>query len=527
MAADNRTLRRQLFTILCNRFDLEDLRTLCFLLDVNYDSLRGEGQAARARELIRYAENRGLLPALVEEGRQLRSDIVWPDIVGPDAVGLDAPVSGPDDVPAPGDADTARHAPRVVYADDIAGCVFISYERADRAYARRLAGELRGRGHKPWMDDRIDFGDLWWRTIVRAIEASAAFVVLMTPEARTSRWVHREVLLADRRGKPMFPLLLRGDVLPLLIDVQYADVRAGGLPSRGFYARLDRTPGVAVAPESSVPVQRVEAERAEQADRTPAVPKAPPPVGKEGELPCVLHPREPFEPEMVLIPAGKFLMGSDSQVGKDVLGDKQPQHPLTLPDYYMARTPVTNAQYLAFVQAAGHRQPRHWDGGKPPGGKGNHPVVCVNWDDARAYCRWLADVTGKPYGLPSEAQWEKGARGTKGWIYPWGKWDQSLCNSREEGKYDTTPVGTYRQGTSPYGLLDMAGNVLEWTRSLSKGYPYDPNDGRENLETLGARVLRGGAFNFRARSARCAYRNMYNPVNWFKYYGFRVCVVAQ
>jgi len=505
MAADNRTIRRQLFTILCDRFDLEDLRTLCFLLEVNYDSLRGEGQAARARELIHYAQNRGLLPALVEEGKALRPDIVWPDVS----------VSTPDDVPLPDDMAAPNRTAREVRADDIAGCVFISYERADRAYARRLAGKLRGRGLKPWMDDRIDFGDLWWQTIVRAIEASAAFVVLMTPEARASRWVHREVLLADRLGRPVFPLLLRGDVFPLLIDVQYADVRQGGLPSPGFYARLGRALGLAVAPEPPVSVQEVEVERAAQADRTPAAPKAPPPVEKEVELPRVLPPGEPFEPEMVLIPAGEFLMGSDPKVDKGAYDREQPQHSLILPDYYLARTPVTNAQYLAFVQGTDQRAPKHWKGGKPPSGKEDHPVVNVSWRDALAYCRWLARVTGRAYNLPSEAEWEKGARGgfppasggDRGGarIYPWGnEWDLSLCNSSEGGKGDTTPVGAYPGGASPYGLLDMAGNVWEWTRTLwgkDSGesvfkYPYNTTDGREDLEAGGSvlRVVRGGSF---------------------------------
>ena len=129
----------------------------------------------------------------------------------------------------------------------------------------------------------------------------------------------------------------------------------------------------------------------------------------------------PFEPEMVLIPAGEFLMGSDPSVDKDAYGDEQPQHTLHLPDYYLAKTPVTNAQYVAFVQATDHAPPRHWKSErKPPRGKENHPVVWVTWHDAVAYCDWLSKVTGEPYHLPSEAEWEKGARGSDERIYPWG-----------------------------------------------------------------------------------------------------------
>jgi formylglycine-generating enzyme required for sulfatase activity len=243
---------------------------------------------------------------------------------------------------------------------------------------------------------------------------------------------------------------------------------------------------------------------------------------------AVMERRLPFEPEMILIPAGEFLMGSDPSVDKDARDNEQPQHTLYLPDYYMARTPVTNTQYAAFVQATGHRQPKFWKGGKPPRGKEDHPAVYVSWYDAMAYCRWLAEVTGKPYCLPSEAEWEKGARGSDGRIYPWGnQWDAERCNSKEGGKGDTTPVGAYPEGASPYGLLDMAGNVWEWTRNLwstSFKYPYDPADGREDLEAPSVilRVLRSGAFDDNKRLVRCAYRrgNILDNFPWR--HGFRV-----
>ena len=235
----------------------------------------------------------------------------------------------------------------------------------------------------------------------------------------------------------------------------------------------------------------------------------------------------PFEPEMILIPAGEFLMGSDPSVDEQAWKDEQPQHTLYLPDYCLAKTPVTNAQYAAFVQATGRDQPKHWESENPPRDKEDHPVVYVSWHDAVAYGNWLAEVTGKPYHLPSEAEWEKGARGTDGRIYPWGsQWDEKRCNTAEGGKGGTTPVGAYPEGASPYGLLDMAGNVWEWTRSVRKGYPYAPEDGREDLESRDHRVTRGGAFrNFR-REVRCASRVWYYPDVFYWYLGFRVVVVA-
>jgi formylglycine-generating enzyme required for sulfatase activity len=245
--------------------------------------------------------------------------------------------------------------------------------------------------------------------------------------------------------------------------------------------------------------------------------------------------RSPFEPEMSLIPAGEFLMGSNPQQDKDAFDDEQPQHRLYLPDYYLAKTPVTQAQYWEFVRATGHKAPQDWTGGSPPPDKEDHPVVYVSWDDAKDYCQWLSEVSGKDYGLPSEAEWEKGTRGTDGRIYPWGnQWDATRCNSMEGGIGKTTSVYAHPQGASPYGVLDMAGNVWEWTRSLwGRGerpdyrYPYRPTDGRENLGTgqQVRRVWRGGTFLNSLRYVRCAYRGRYLPYAQNYDVGFRVVVL--
>jgi formylglycine-generating enzyme required for sulfatase activity len=243
------------------------------------------------------------------------------------------------------------------------------------------------------------------------------------------------------------------------------------------------------------------------------------------ELLEVIQPPRSFEPEMVPIRAGEFLMGSDPQKDKNADDAEQPQHKLYLPGYYMAKMPTTNAEYAVFVEAAGHKPPEHWEGEKPPQGKEDHPVVCVSWDDAMVYCKWLAEVTGKLYRLPSEAEWEKGARGTDGRIYPWGnEWDAGRCNAWEGGKNDTTPVKAYPQGGSPYGLLDMAGNVWEWCHSLYRQYPYDALDGREDPEAEGDRVARGGAILNPATDLRCTFRVGFGPDGRDWCLGFRVVV---
>jgi formylglycine-generating enzyme required for sulfatase activity len=382
--------------------------------------------------------------------------------------------------------------------------VFVSYSHKDSDYAHRLAEQLEQKGFSVWIDDRIDYGTRWPDVIEEHLDDCSAFIVIMTPRSYRSDWVQNELSRARRKGKKVFPLLLEGEEPWLSVEVtQYVDVRDSGLPPERFYRELAKVLGVRI---------------------TPPEPVRPPVTMPEAVPPTVIERVQPFEPEMVLIPAGEFLMGSDRSVDKDAQDEEQPQHTLSLPDYYMAKTPVTNAQYAAFVEATGHEQPeQHWKGGKPPRGKEDHPVVWVSWHDAVAYCRWLSEVTGRPYRLPSEAEWEKGARGTDGHIWPWGnQWDAKRCNTRESGKGDTTPVGAYPEGASPYGLLDMAGNVWDWTRSIDRDYPYNPNDGREDLEAKGARVLRGGSWYDGRDRARCVVRDTWDPLEGDDLIGFRL-----
>jgi formylglycine-generating enzyme required for sulfatase activity len=161
------------------------------------------------------------------------------------------------------------------------------------------------------------------------------------------------------------------------------------------------------------------------------------------------------------------------------------------------------------------------------------PVVGVTWFEALAYCAWLNGrlrVAGRlPEGhvvrLPTEAEWEKAARGTGGRIYPWGgRWDPACANTWEGHVLRPSPVGIYPGGASPWGCLDMAGNVWEWTHSLYKDYPYDPDEGREDEDDPGRRALRGGSWFDHLRNARCAYRVRDPPVNFVGSLGFRLVV---
>lgn len=219
------------------------------------------------------------------------------------------------------------------------------------------------------------------------------------------------------------------------------------------------------------------------------------------------------EPEWITIRAGEFWMGEGAEI-----------HRVNLPVFKIARVPITNAQYLLYVQAADAPAPEYWVDKQPPRQLTSHPVVNLTWHDAQNYCKWLSEVTGKHIHLPSEAEWEKAARGSEDKrVYPWGDvFDASKCNTSELGLDDTSPVGVFPSGASPYGVLDMSGNVWEWTRSIYKEYSYNARDGREDLQSSDNRVLRGGSFFYLVRDARCADRFRYLPDSRLRFFGFRV-----
>lgn len=260
-----------------------------------------------------------------------------------------------------------------------------------------------------------------------------------------------------------------------------------------------------------------------------------------GLLSTVPGPSESFSFEWVDVPAGWFTIGSNPRRDPRARDEEQPHHRLYLPAFRLARTPVTTAQFAAFVRASGfepdaeaERSQRCWErlyGWRSHGlvEEADHPVTCVSWYDAQAFCRWVG------VRLPTEAEWEKAARGADGRIYPWGNEspDPEHCNY---GNIlgDTVPAGTPSAGASPYGALHMAGNTWEWTSSLwgsleegNYRYPYDPADGRENSDAPESvmRIVRGGSFLDDATRMRCAYRDGCYPFYRSDTIGFRVVAV--
>ena len=282
-------------------------------------------------------------------------------------------------------------------------------------------------------------------------------------------------------------------------------------------------------------------------------------------------PQSPIQIDWVTIPAGEFTMGSTESHTQEMIAfaKKQsysgtfnegwltcelPQHRLHLPTYRISRTPITVAQFAAFVAATGYRttaeekgtgwakktdgkwdwvQGADWQHPRGPesdvGQKQNHSVTQVSWHDALAFCKWAGAR------LPSEAEWEKAARGTDGRIWPWGdaEPDAQRCNFSDSKIGDTSPVGIYSAGASPYGVLDMAGNVDEWTSSRWGGYdwgkpgfvyPYKADE-REGLDVEDSRVIRGGSYATDRVFVRCAHRYWGHPDLRLDFRGFRVVLL--
>jgi Uncharacterized conserved protein len=229
-------------------------------------------------------------------------------------------------------------------------------------------------------------------------------------------------------------------------------------------------------------------------------------------------------PAMIEIPAGEFLMGTSDENIKllqlresdwayewsdnELFIAEQPQHSIFLSAFEIAKYPVTNADYHRFIWDVGHRLPRDWTGFTFREDTESHPVVGVSKIDAEAYIDWLKQKTGMKFKLPTEAEWERAARGNDARIYPWGNtFDPWRCNTAESVKKGTTPVGFYSPGgDSTCEAADMVGNVWEWTQSLFVPYPYIPNSSKEDIKARGRYVVRGGAWYYTRKLARCTAR---------------------
>lgn len=420
--------------------------------------------------------------------------------------------------------------------------IFLCHSVADKPAVRELHQRLRADGFGPWLDEEdLLPGQDWQYEIPKAVRQSDVVIVCLSRGSiNKAGYVQKEIKfaldVADEQPQGtifLIPLKLEECEVPERLSrwqwvnlfspdgyerlVRALQVRAASLARSVSPTQLSAAPFFETNSE-------VVANRVATTTITPMI--VPRDVKRESPT---ANMQTWGGVEFIRIPAGNFLMGSkdDNRFSRD---DEKPQHTVEIPyDYWLARYPVTNEQFAKFAKEAAYK----FGPEKNLKKKANHPVINVSWLDAMDYCKWLNSVVVNDIRvakailrLPTEAEWEKAARGEYGNEWPWGNdFDQNKCNSAEGTKVGTTPVDAYSpQGDSPYGVADMAGNVWEWCYSIYKPYPYAAGDGREDEAAAGMRVLRGGSFFSDQWYARCACRYPYDLVNRHVSFGFRVVI---
>jgi iron(II)-dependent oxidoreductase len=444
--------------------------------------------------------------------------------------------------------------------------IFISYSKLDIDFARHLRGMLEREGFDVWMDESdLSPSVHWWPNIERAIRGCGAFIIIMSPNAKESEWVEREILLAEspRNDRPIFPILLAGEVWSRLANIEYEDMTAG-LHSRlapDFLDGLRRATSAFVnqetLPAMSTTVETVEGkglrrQKPQQVSPLPILLTAiaaafftafltmvlPPILGSLNNqsstppsmtstavnatatpgtsgtqsTPGEIAHNADWKPvirefdgvPMVLVPPGCFTMGSED--GPD---DERPATRTCFDvAFWIDRTEVTNGQFVIL-----HGQAAKIGGWQEP----KAPRESVTWFEARDFC------AKRGARLPSEAEWEYAARGPDNWVYPWGNTfeaHRAVFNDTSGGR--PAEVGSRPTGASWVGALDMSGNVAEWQNTIYKPYPYSSTDGRENPNDASSyRVWRGGSWYQKNTDMRAAFRNQFEPTQVHGDGGFR------
>ncbi len=349
--------------------------------------------------------------------------------------------------------------------------IFLSYSRKDADIMTRLRDDFRAAGLSVWTDEGIEPGTLSWkRTIEAAILGAGCLVCVLSPDAASSNWVRAELDFAELQGKPTFLILARGDersAIPFgYASFQWVDLRADTAYAPGLM-RLVMT------------IQR----QLETGDLIPAAVHV--------SAKTILPP--PFD--WCAVPGGSVhLTDARNYTTPGTSGGIY-----DVKDFQIAKYPITNAQFQTFINASDGYQTRdcwmfskvalEWHLKNPlpqpttfPGD--DLPCTNVTWYEAIAFCRWLNARTGETISLPTEQQWQRAARNDDERRYPWGDdFDSESCSC---DKKSTTPVTRFPNGASPYGVMDMSGNVLEWCLN---NWQTGSIDAAENV----IRVLRGGS----------------------------------
>ena len=433
------------------------------------------------------------------------------------------------------------------------GHIFISYSHKDKKYVEKLEKKLLEEGFNVWIDHRTNFIGDWPKERKEAVKACTALIVVMSEKAQESEWVEKEIQLGEKYKKSIFPVLLSGNYWFSLAHIQYEDISKFSLPSDEFYVDLADAINANTKKNSSqkmifgfvggvvilflmisilyfdvIPLKTVHPLSGDVIKTETPLPPTETRnlVGVPTQTPC---PRDTSNHQvgdtwlrlidnmnMSYIPAGEFRMGSELQ-------EERPVHKVCLVAFWMDQTEISNSQFRIFSEATGYRTDAEKKGYSDVFGLGqstsganwehplglsssivgldNYPVIHISWNDARMYCEWAGAR------LPTEAEWEKAARGgIEGANYAWGNnfgsGNANFCDvncqysgadkSVDDGYAQASPVAQFPP--NGYGLYDMAGNLWEWVASLYGDYPYRVDDGRENLSMEGDRVVRGGSW---------------------------------
>jgi formylglycine-generating enzyme required for sulfatase activity len=435
--------------------------------------------------------------------------------------------------------------------------VFISYasdkgdstEPGDRQAADNVCAALESRGIRCWIAPRdILGGAAWGKEINAALSKTRVMVLVFTSSADKSNYVELEVHLALKRKIPIIPIQI-GDVSPggalefLLANRHW--IYAHMPPQENELEGLIDAVSNYLGKESKIAKKSKVNEQPETpGKKIPVSEEMPEDVRKIAEKigveKVIINDKGFWEADygdgikMVYIPEDEFKMGSNDYK------DEKPIHTVFLDGYWMGKYEITVKQYMKFVNATKTHYPEWLEQGskynintgnddyyKKFVSNENHPIVGISWDDAIAYCDWLSTEKNLTFKLPTEAQWEKAARGSDGRKYPWGgnnEPDETLANfAKKIGK--TSPVGSYPDGASPYGLLDMAGNVWEWCNDWygSDYYEKSPERKPQGPDSGTVRVMRGGSWSYGTGYLRCANRSYVRPSYRYYYLGFRLC----
>ncbi|MDV6342212.1 SUMF1/EgtB/PvdO family nonheme iron enzyme [Nitrosomonas sp. Is24] len=406
--------------------------------------------------------------------------------------------------------------------------IFINYRRKDSApYAGRLYDRLAGHfgPDHVFMDiDQIEPGEVFDQVIQEKLKAVQAAVVLIgehwleIADADGQRrldhpndWVRLEIAAVLERNIRVIPVLVGGAAMPKSTQLPeslapLARRQAYEISDHRFHSDVDKL------------IQILEKVLSEKP--TPVLPNS-----FSSGIEQSTETRLSFEPEMVRIPPGKFLMGSlETEGGRDV--DEGPQHEVTIGyPFEIGKYAVTFDEYDAFAKATNRRLPddQSW-------GRGKRPVINVSFNDAQDYVRWLSQQTGKRYRLPSEAEWEYAARAGTQTRYWWGddigenNANCGECGSQWDG-LQTAPAGSFK--ANAFGLHDTAGNVWEWVQDCwHDNYNGAPADGsvwlKKDCGDCNRRVVRGGSWVNESQALRSTIRLGFKTDDMFNIFGFRI-----